>query len=223
VTRINVPIQKLRLKTHGEKVSNLYQVERLVKRLQENGEPLTESLIQLLLYYDHLGKAGVHFFTRVSHNVGKGEWFFWFAPDADVIEVRSGETVVGYEIKGMVKARRGGYEMPGIYAGLDEALTYLVNPSLVETPDSKPEFLGSIFDFVYLVHPSDFDPRIAEMVEKCTPIGLATINYDGLREVVQARPNPFVSTKVKERFLTHIQVLSAFEKIILTLTKPMLL
>ena len=61
MTRINVPIQKLKLKTHGEKVSNLYQVERLVKRLQENGEPLTESLIQLLLYYDYLRKAGVHF------------------------------------------------------------------------------------------------------------------------------------------------------------------
>ncbi len=187
MTRINVPIQKIKLKTHGEKVSNLYQVERLVKRLQENGEPLTESLIQLFLYYDHLGKAGVHFFTRVSHNVGRGEWFFWFAPDADVIEVRSEGTVVSYELKGMVKARRGEYAMPGIYAGLDEALTYLVNPSLVETRDRKPEFLGSIFDFVYLVHPSDSDPRIAEMVDKCTPTGLVTINYEGVREVVQAR------------------------------------
>jgi len=62
----------------------------------------------------------------------------------------------------------------------------------------RSELLGSIFDFGYLVHPSEFDPRIAEMVGECTPIGLATINYGGVREVVQARLNPFVSPKVKD-------------------------
>ena len=224
MARINVPIQKLKLKIDGGKANAIYyEVERIVKQLQHSGEPLTESVMQLLLYYDYLRKTGLRFFTRVSHNVGKGNWFFWFAPDADVIEVWNAQTVFGYELKGMRKAPKGGYEVPSVYAGLDEALAYLVNPSLVEIQGSKPEFLGSIFDFVYLVHPTHFDPRITDMVEKCTPIGLATIDYNGFREVVQAKPNPFMNTKVKERFLSNVQVLSVFERIILTLTRPTVL
>lgn len=74
--RTNIPIQKLKLSTRGLTADRIFEIERLIKRLESSGEPLTESVMQLLVYYDHLRNGGLHFSAQVKHNVGKGSWFF---------------------------------------------------------------------------------------------------------------------------------------------------
>ena len=134
--------------------------------------------------------------------------YFSFSPDIDLLEVRRDQTVVGFELKGYGKAGRT-TKPPMYYAGVDQALAYLVNP--VRSPVSRT-FAGSIFDYVYLVHPPESGvERLAEVLERLTPLGLAVAGPTGLKELVKPRPNPYLNSAVKALFLQSMDALDAYE------------
>jgi len=177
--------------------------------------PLTEDAVFILLYQILKQNQGIILKSvRGSKDIG-GYRYFAFSPDIDLLEIRKNGIVVGYELKGVTKSGRS-HVPPSYYAGVDEALAYLINP--VCTPMSPSAFAGSIFDYVYLVHPSSapyHDSRIqsvATLLDLCTPIGLVTVDYSGTREIVKPKKNPFLKEDVKQLFLRHLDAFrSSFE------------
>ncbi|MEM0049003.1 MAG: hypothetical protein QW424_01520 [Candidatus Bathyarchaeia archaeon] len=74
--------------------------------------PLTEDVILYLLYQTRIVN-GSHLFFKLKHNItwGDRDWCFWFAPDVDLLEIKSDGTVIGYEVKGQRKLKDR-YEWP---------------------------------------------------------------------------------------------------------------
>ena len=148
--------------------------------------------------------------VRGSKDIG-GYNYFNFSPDIDLLEIRKDRTIVGYELKGYTKSGRE-QSRPQYYDGIDEALAYLVNP--VNSPTSGSTFTGSIFDYVYLVHPfyeanNSRLESLKSLLNQCTPIGLITVNYTEATEVVQPKKNPFVNEEVKRLFLSNLDAFKA--------------
>jgi len=164
-----------------------------------------------LLLFKTLWARGSKVFQKVFHNVGRGEWNYWFAPDVDMLEVRADGTVVGYELKGFRRGKEG-YEPPALYAGLDQAVAYLGLPWV------NARFEGSLFDYVYLVHMSEEATvsegivHMSEVIARCTPLGFIVANYDRVEEMVTPKANPFKSEAVKKLFLDHLQVLESYRR-----------
>ena len=146
--------------------------------------------------------------VRASKNLG-GYRDFGFSPDVDLLEVRNGGVVVGYELKGFRKAGRE-MQAPPFYEGIDQALALLKNPVRSPLSDS---FAGSIFDYVYLVHPegSHVD-ALADLLHTCTPIGLIVVNYIGPKEVVKPKLNPFLERGTKTFFVSRLDALETYTK-----------
>lgn len=186
----------------------------VLHRIIDKRLPLTEDAVFLLLAQILKRNQGIILkCVRGSKDIG-GYRYFTFSPDIDLLEIRNNETIVGYELKGYTKSGRS-QSPPSYYDGIDEALAYLVNP--VATPMSSSTFAGSIFDYVYLVHPfqethhSELGP-LALMLNLCTPIGLITVDYTGTEEIVKPKRNPFVKEDVKKLFLSHLGAFrSSFE------------
>ena len=117
--------------------------------------------------------------------------------------------MIGYELKGDRK-RSKSIDPPMYYAGVDEALAYLVNP--VSSP-SSPTFAGSIFDEVWLVHPAGSAiPQMADLISKLTPLGLMTLSHKAVDVVVRARPNPYLDEKLKAEFLDHLDAFDTYRR-----------
>ena len=148
----------------------------VLQRILTRGHPLTEDAVFLSML-NILWQRGSQVFrnVRTSSDTG-GYTYFHFSPDIDVLEVRKDNTVVGYELKGE-RRRAGHIEPPMFYHGIDQALAYLVNP--VRTPGAST-FTGSIFDYVYIVHPANSDiGRLGDLLERVTPVGLVVVDRGG--------------------------------------------
>lgn len=198
----------------GRPISKDLHEWEILHRIIDNKQPLTEDAVFLLLHQVLKRNPGTILKCVRSSKVVGDYGYFYFTPDIDLLEVRKNGTIVGYELKGYKKSGRG-YTSPSYYAGLDEALAYLINPAGI--PSSESSSTGSIFDYVYLVHPfqeafpSGLEP-FAELLNRCTPIGLIAVTYSGTREIVKAKRNPFLNEDVKKQFLNHFDAFrSAFE------------
>ena len=195
----------------GRRVPVDQHADEVLERILRKGSPLTEDAVFLGLYKILRNKNQSQLFQKVraSKDVG-GYRHFNFSPDIDMLEVRTNGIVVGYELKGY---RKAGREMkpPMHYEGLDQALAMLKNP--VSSPYSQ-SFGGSVFDFVYLVHPegSSVD-QLADLLEMCTPLGLIVVNRTGTNEVVKPKPNPFLNPNMKAHFISRLDTLDAYRKI----------
>ena len=179
-----------------------------LQRILSRGHPLTEDAVFLCMW-NVLRRNGSKIFQKVRSSSDMGGYrYFRFPPDIDLLEVRPNNIVVGYELKGY---RRKAREMvpPIFYEGIDQALAYLVNP--VGSPDTD-SFIGSIFDQVYLVHPagSEVVQRLAGLLQRCTPIGLIEVDPAGTKEIVKPTTNPYVSSELKEHFLSRLDTFSTY-------------
>lgn len=194
----------------GHAVDPHQHAREVLDRILSRGKPLTEDAVFLGLYMQLQRKFGSQVFkaVRASKNVG-GYRYFSFSPDIDLLEVRSTDKVIGYELKGY---RRVGREMkpPTHYEGIDQAMALLMNP--VSSPLGR-SFSGSVFDSVYLAHPegSHVDD-LAELLEKCTPIGLVVMSRTGIREIVHPKPNPFLNEDLKSMFLSNLVALESYKR-----------
>lgn len=197
--------------TFGRLIPREQHITEVFGRIIQRRLPLTEDAVFLLMY-QILKRNGGTILKRVrsSKNVG-GYRYFTFSPDIDMLEIRKNSTIVGYELKGTRKSE-GVSTPPAYYEGVDEALAYLVNP--IANPVSKSNFAGSIFDYVYLVHPIQNIPHsglepLVNLLNQCTPIGMITVDYSGSKEVVKPKQNPFVSEEMKHLFLQNLHHFSS--------------
>jgi hypothetical protein len=138
-------------------------------------------------------------------------WSFWFAPDVDVLEIRSDSIIVAYELKG-ARRRKSEIGWPGFYDGLGQALAYLNLPIVWE--NHRPKFKGGAFDYVYLVHArpkselSDYERRVLSLVPM---IGFGVMLPDGTFEgIVEPIENPISDKEAKSHFLAHLDTLDNF-------------
>lgn len=190
----------------GRGISRDFHEWEVVRRIIDRRLPLTEDAVFILMRQILRRNNGIVLkVVRGSKNVG-GNRYFNFSPDIDLLEVRKNGIIVGYELKGCRKTKSG-HNPPPYYAGIDEALAYLINP--VGSPMSQSTFAGSIFDYVYLVHPAQETHHsgldsLAQLLNLCTPIGLVTVDYSGSKEIVKPKHNPFVKEDVKQLFLHHL-------------------
>ena len=180
-------------------------------RILRKGSPLTEDAVFLSMYLilRRNNRSQIFQKVRASKNLG-GYRYFGFSPDVDLLEVRNNSVVVGYELKGY---RRAGREMqaPPFYEGIDQALALLKNPVRSSISDS---FAGSVFDYVYLVHPegSHVD-ALADLLHTCTPIGLIVVDRIGTKEVVKPKVNPFLEHGIKSLFVSRLDALDTYRNI----------
>ncbi len=186
----------------------------VLNRIISKRLPLTEDAVFLLLaqVLKRKNQSTILKCVRTSKSIG-GYRYFHFSPDIDLLEIRGNGIIVGYELKGYRKSGRS-QSPPSLYEGIDEALFYLVNP--VSTPMSETTFAGSIFDYVYLVHPRlshhNRTESVTNLVNLCTPLGLIHVDYSGTKEIVKPKKNPFMKEDVKQLFLSHLESFrSAFE------------
>ena len=205
------------------------QLEEIDERYAESGEcsaPRAEKpiLTEESVYYrlhSELTKKGKRsqVFRGVIHNLfgapaHAAPFLYNFKSEVDVLEIQRDNTIIGYELKGYRK-RKGAYEPPNYYLGLDQALSYLVNP-LVFKDKNLGLFYGSIFDYVYLVHPrgnNDTDiQRISDVIEKCTPIGFMLLDDHDVEEIIKPKKNPFASSEIQQMFLDNPHVLDSYRK-----------
>lgn len=181
---------------------------------------LTEKSVYYRLHSE-LTKKGKRsqVFRGVVHNLfgapaRAAPFLYNFKSEVDVLEIQRDNTIIGYELKGYRK-RKGAYEPPNYYLGLDQALSYLVNP-LVFKDKNLGLFYGSIFDYVYLVHPlgnNDTDiQRISDVIEKCTPIGFMLVDDHDVEELVKPKKNPFASSEIQQMFLDNPRVLDSYRR-----------
>ena len=194
----------------GNHVPTDKHAAEVLGRILRKGRPLTEDAVFLAMYQVLRRNNNSQIFrnVRTSKDVG-GYRYFSFSPDIDLLEVRRNGMVVAYELKGY---RRSGKTMkaPSFYEGIDQALATLKNP--VSSPLSE-SFAGSVFDLCYLVHPDGSQVEIlADLLQLCTPLGLAVVDHRGIREVVKPKTNPFLDQGMKTHFMSRIDTLESYLK-----------
>jgi len=169
-------------------------------------------------------KKGKYLFKAVRQSKDLGDYqYFTFSPDVDLLEVRTDNSIVGYELKGLQRAKKGMKPM-SYYEGLGQALCYLTNPTCSPISD-KVAVSASIFDYVYLVHPgqesidSTQGDAFLSLVRNCTPIGLIYVSHDRWREVVPPKPNTFVNQELKDLFLQNLSAFTQYQKFRLSLVQ----
>ncbi len=176
-------------------------------------EPLTEDALTWIIYADRKTQASSLFF-KLKHNLSiERNWFYFFAPDVDLLEVKPDKTLIAYEIKGQRK-RKGEYDWPAIYDGLGQALAYLLLPFVGES-GGKRLFGGGAFDYVWLVNARpDTRPQEDELkLLHASPLGYLAIAPDGtMNEAVPPKPNPLQSKEAKEHLLQHLSTLKEFSE-----------
>ncbi len=195
----------------GRPVPADQHADEVLERILRKGRPLTEDAVFLGLYKILRNNNQSQLFQKVRSSKDLGGYrYFYFSPDIDLLEVRTNGIVVGYELKGYRKAGRD-MKPPTHYEGLDQALAMLKNPV---SPPGSQSFGGSVFDFVYLVHPegSSVD-QLADLIEMCTPLGLIIVNRTGTNEVVKPKRNPFLDQNLKAHFISRLDTLDSYKQI----------
>lgn len=167
------------------------------------------------LLYDRARSAGNRCFFRIKHNLSLvRDWYYAFAPDADLLEVTKDQTVVGYELKGQRKHRTGEFDWPAFYDGLGQALAYLIMPFVIKQ-GSESAFEGGSMDYVYLVNArSEAKERTDALdVIKLTPLGYITMTPSGqITELVKPRLNPLRSENARQHLLSNLDTLGEFSE-----------
>jgi hypothetical protein len=188
------------------------ELDKMVQKCMSEKTPITEDVVALILSNRILMDSQKRIFQKVFQNTSIGtNWQFWFVPDADLIEVTKEGTFIGYELKGVrYNGKNKQYEPPGVYDGLGEALTYLRNP--VISRGEEQTLNASLFDYVYLVHAGNVsDVSMCKVIDQCTPIGFMLIDYEGAKEIIKPKENPFASKETKQMFLNNLSVLDSYK------------
>lgn len=201
---------------------------------EEQEHPMTENLL-LFVVSQAARQRGSRVFFKVFHNLSPGRgWHFWSAPDMDLVEVRTDNTIVAYEVKGQRKGKNG-YNWPAWHDGLDQALAYLTLPKVTNETGQQRMFGGGVPDFVYLVHPLPFQGSVDPLdlrVISLTPIGFIGVlpfsidrnhknsslalgevfasELDKIIEVAPAKRNPLQDARAKTFFLENLGSLESF-------------
>ncbi len=90
-------------------------------QFEDQNFPMTEDLLLFIMSLV-ARQRGSRVFFKISNNMSLDRgWHFWCAPDMDLVEVRTDDTIIAYEVKGQRK-RKGGYDWPACHDGLDQAL-----------------------------------------------------------------------------------------------------
>lgn len=170
----------------------------------DNEEPLKSDKIVSLLESELRSREST-VFSKLPYIKGDiiGRRRYIFTTQPNMLEIKKDNTIIGYKVE-EYKKRKGEYEPPAVYKGLDKALAYLGNP-VVEEAGEKAVFRGSVFDYIYLVHSGD-DRIMSEVIDKCTPIGFILVSYDDITEVVKPKRNPLVNDEVKKMFLDDFSI-----------------
>lgn len=159
--------------------------------------------------YEQCVTRGSKVFLKFGHNLQiDRSWYYWCAPDIDVIEVRTDGNVVGYELKGARRHKSGQADFPSIYDGIGQAVAYLDLPRICE--GERRLFEGGVFDQVYVVYArqtgklDEGESRTLGLV----PIGGIFAIPDGRFEIAKAAPpNPIQCIAAKEHFLRNLDSL----------------
>jgi hypothetical protein len=200
-------------------------MKQTYNRIRAQQLPLTEDAVFVLTYFLLLQRGKIKsLFKAVRQSKDGGDYrYFNFSPDIDLLEVRTDDSVVGYELKGIHKTKQGTKAVT-YYEGLDQALSYLVNPIYSPMSDKLPS-QASIFDFVYLVHPEQEDTNQVErdafvnIMHNFTPIGLIYVSHNRWKEVLPPRPNPFLNPDLKNLFLQNLDAFKTYTKFRLSLVQ----
>ena len=191
----------------GQPVPVRAHAYEVLQRILTRGHPLTEDAVFLSML-NILWQRGSSVFQKVRTSSDTGGYsYFHFSPDIDLLEVRKDKTVVGYELKGE-RRRAKQIEPPLFYEGVDQALAYLVNP--ISTPGAST-FTGSIFDYLYIVHPANSQvTKLADLLERITPIGLVVVDRKRTTEVVKPKLNPYLSSNLRDHFLGRLDAFKSY-------------
>ncbi len=206
----------------GRRIDTTEHLTQTYRRIRSRRLPLTEDAVFVLTLFmlsqrnesKHVLKA-----VRTSKDIG-GYRYFGFSPDIDLLEVRRDSSVVAYELKGV----QGAQKSVTYYEGLGQALSYLVNPVSSPLSHTAPS-TASVFDYVYLVHPdqeyADTVVRDAfvKLVHNFTPVGLIYLDHDRWKEIVPAKPNPFLNKDLQALFLQHLGAFETYREIRLNLVQ----
>jgi len=179
--------------------------------MMENQETFTEDAVAYSLYR-HCLTAGSSLLFKLHHNRkarSNRDWFYYCAPEIDIIEVRTDNVVIAYELKGVRKHRTGLGDFPTLFDAMGQALAYLNLPG-VHDMDGRPIFEGGVFDFVYAVcarSTSDVDSG-EQRTLNLLPIGAMLALPDGRFVMVREAPvNPHQNLQAKEHFLQNLKTL----------------
>ncbi|WP_424674006.1 hypothetical protein [Candidatus Binatus sp.] len=150
-------------------------------------------------------------FFKFHHNMGVRQdrtWYYYCAPDVDVIEVRIDGPLVAYELKG-ARRHQSGADYPAFYDAIGQAIAYLDLPGIFE--NDQREFDGGAFDAVYAVCARE-TPRVYDSevrILSTVPIGGMIALPDGqLFTVKEAPKNPIQNIRAKEHFLKNLDTLN---------------
>ena len=179
-----------------------------------NSEKIFSEDVLAYALYKQCAARGSKMFLQLKHNLSptdRRSWSYWFAPDVDVLEIRSDNTIVAYELKGARK-HKSEIGWPGYYDGLNQALAYLNLPIVWE--NDHPKFKGGAFDYVYLVHArpklelSDNERRVLSLVPM---IGFGVMLLDGtFKSILGPTENPISDKEAKSHFLANLDTLDNF-------------
>ena len=174
----------------------------------------TEDAVAYSLFKHRLDSNSRLFF-KFNHNMSirRGRpWFYYCAPDVDVIEVTPDHTVIAYELKGSRMRRTALVDFPAIHDPIGQAVAYLDLPRIYQ--GERRLFEGGVFDHVYAVCARDRDAidsgerKLYEFV----PIGLMLALPDGRFATIKEAPkNPNQNPSAKAHFLRNLDTLDNHE------------
>jgi hypothetical protein len=177
------------------------------------GEPVifTENAVAYSLYkhlYKHSGPES-RFFFKFQDNLTLREnrpWYYYCAPDIDVIEIRQDEKLIAYELKGERKHRRN----PPLSDAIGQAIAYLDLPWIKEKENDHGKFKGGAFDRVYIVcarRTAAIDASEARILDT-VPLGAMLALPDGqFVTIKEARHNPNQDIRAKDHVLQNVNSL----------------
>jgi hypothetical protein len=149
-------------------------------------------------------------FFKFHHNLTLQDkrnrsWYFYCAPEVDVIEVRGDGHVIAYELKGARRHHSGIPDYPAIYDAIGQAIAYLDLPWVYEGDTRK--FDGGVFDEVYVVCARE-NSTVGESelrILSTVPVGAMLALPDGRFVTIKPAPqNPIQDVRAKEFFLQHL-------------------
>lgn len=153
------------------------------------------------------GQLFFKFHHNLSLRYGRN-WYYYCAPEVDVIEVRDDGRVIAYELKGARRHATGVADYPAIHDAIGQAIAYLDLPWIFES--NQRLFEGGAFDSVYVVCARE-KPDVDEgekRILSTVPIGAMLALPDGqFVTIKEAPPNPIQNTLAKKHFLENLDTL----------------